>query len=264
MFVRKGPTRSNATRTSPWHRWVPMSSLRAISAQSALGIAFIALLLYGSRTCGPFGVSWRLSYELWNAPCAPTVEARADLWITSRRNLIARAARRWAVDPRAIAGVIEYEALQDIHLSSFFGLTRSSGPGKVHYKALYFNEGMPASRQIEIRGMVPGVSMEQRKRILSTDRGAIEYIGAIMSALAAEAEKAGYHVRCSPATLATLYTGWSPDKAAALLSLRDPHRPLAANAPGQWVSNHLQHLTLLVSDNAVHCNLGGSLIYSPV
>ena len=205
-------------------------------ASASLLFAGIAML---TKTCGPLGVSWRLSYELWNAPCAPTVTERVDLWLIARRPLFIAAERRFHVDRRAIAGVIAYEALDDIHPSSLFGLTRSDGPGKVHYKEGYLTEGLPAAKQVELMGLLPRQTLSTRKRLLSSDEGAITYIAAIMSALAKEASDHGYDLRCNPKILATLYAGWAPISASQLFDVRRYPDPLRLNASGSWVAGHL-------------------------
>ena len=203
-----------------------------------MALVLTGLVLVSTRTCGPFGISWRLSYELWDAPCAPTVKQRVDLWLHSRRPLFAAAEQRFHVDRRAIAGVIAYEALEDFHPGTFFGLTRSDGPGKVHYKDGYLSEGFPAAKQVETLGLLPSRSMIQRRRTLSTDKGAIRYIAAILSALVADASHAGYSAACSPAILATFYTGWSPVTANRLFAIRRFPAHLHLNTAGTWVNDH--------------------------
>lgn len=202
-------------------------------------LLLISGLIVATRTCGPFGISWRLSYELWSAPCSATVGGRVDLWLIKRRSLLVGVERRFHIDRRAVAGVIAYEALNDVHLSNFFGLTRSSGPGKVHYKERYISEGLPAAKQVELRGMVPLRTITERRLLLSTDKGAMTYIAAIMSALADDASNAGYRVRCNPAILSTLYTAWSPVSAYKLFEARVSPEPLQDNAAGRWVLAHL-------------------------
>lgn len=205
-------------------------------------MALIAFILTITRTCGPLGISWQLSYELWDAPCAPTVQERVDLWLRARRRLFSRAEHIFHVDRRAIAGVISYEALRDVHPTTFFSLTRSDGPGKVHFKDRYFSEGVPAAKQVELLGVLPQRTMSQRRQTLATDRGAIRYIAAIMSVLSRDASEAGYNIACHPETLATLYTGWSPFSANRLFAIRRFPENLRRNGAGVWVGRHLSEM----------------------
>jgi hypothetical protein len=108
--------------------------------------------------------------------------------------LIRRAAEKWQVDPRAIAGAIAWEAIENSTKAGFFTprwLARlwsgSVGLGKFHSKGSAKGD---LARQLE-EALLPMHSVETRMQILGTPEGAIEYIAAAMSAFAAIAERFG-------------------------------------------------------------------------
>jgi hypothetical protein len=151
-----------------------------------------------------------ISFELrsaWSLPSASEppswlgrAEQRVFNWLAVHRNSIVAAEWRWHIDRRAIAGAIAWEALQNINYftPALIGCGRSSGPGKVHYRAnRLFGEGDPVARQIEVAGYLPRRSMVDRKRHLREPAGAIEYIGATMCAYADIGSDCGFEdLRC--------------------------------------------------------------------
>jgi hypothetical protein len=190
-----------------------------------------------------------VSSELSDAPGAGTGRQRVALWLKIHRSDLTAAARRFRVDQRAIAGVIAYESLEDIHTSWTF-LYRSSGPGKVHFKEGRFTEGNPVSKQVETMGLLPKRTMPERKAILGTARGAALYIGAIMSVYARLAKSHGYSIQCKPAILATYYSAWDFRTAKEYLSIMKRH-DLAPNLVGSWIQQNLAWLAANVGSPSV-------------
>lgn len=179
-----------------------------------------------------------LSVELADAPSAPTAELRVHKWLLLHWPDITKAAARYRVDPRAIAGVIAYEALQDIATSHAWTLD-SSGPGKVHYREIMSPGQQPVAEQVEELGLLPRITEQQRKQILSTPRGAAIYIAAIMSVYASIAGQYGSDIRCRPDFLATFYSAWTFKRAKQALAR---HHRLRDNLVGNWVKRTIPAL----------------------
>ncbi len=211
--------------------------LAARTVLVALACAFAAVGgAFSSRDCwGGFSIG--LSRELWDAPCASDPYGRARLWTKLHTADIRDAAKRFDVDPRAIAGIIEAEALLNIHLIGVF--TRSSGPGKVHYKSQYFGEGNPVSKQVETKGLVPPRTMAARTAILGGASGASTYIAAILSVFRKQALAAGYDLRCNPGLLATLYSAYTFDASEEFFLRHHAPSIMRVNEVGDWVDHHL-------------------------
>lgn len=172
----------------------------------------------------PAGERSGISYELLEAWSLPAPTKRPDLmiltsaqsqvlsWLQFHKKLILDAEEVWKVDRRAIAGVIAWEALENV-ISPLLrpdGFGRSSGPGKVHYSTeLLWGEGDPIAKQVEAAGYLPVLTMEGRRAKLATAAGAIEYIGAILSAIAdiAAKSKHKFKMRGMPDILTNVYHG---------------------------------------------------------
>jgi hypothetical protein len=167
---------------------------------------------------GRSGISYEL-IDAWNLPGPTNVPPGMPLtpaqmqvlsWLQFYRGLIVDAEKRWKVDRRAIAGAIAWEALENVMPSAIRidGFGRSSGPGKVHYSTEYlWGEGDPITKQVETAGYLPRLTMEARRARLATPIGAIDYIGACMSALAdiTATSKHKFRMRCRPDILAFTY-----------------------------------------------------------
>jgi len=174
------------------------------------------------------GTIFTLSFELSDAPCKPTAPQRVRAWLYMHRNDIRRSAKRFSVSATAVGGTIAYEALADVHFSSVFGLTRSIGPGKVHYKAGYFQEGLPVAKQVEELGYVPQKNVSGRIATLRTASGSTTYIAAIMRSFADVVRRAdNLNIGCNDALLITLYTGYDL-KQAPIVALQ----PDSVESPG--------------------------------
>lgn len=184
-----------------------------------------------------------LSFELQRAPCAGTALGRTNLWLREHRQLIIASGDSHHVAATAIAGAIAYEATRDVHISSVFELTRSSGPGKVHYKEGYFFEGDPVARQVEQSGYLPSTSEHERRALLATPSGAVSYIAAIMDAYSDIAAERGLNIRNNPGVLVTLYTSSSPGRVRATVTSDVIFgRSLPINSAGGWVNRHMSDL----------------------
>lgn len=185
----------------------------------------------------PVGVTYdmddSLSYELSNAPsvCVPTslrnislAEMRVIAWLRDHKTHIIADEARFSVDRRAIAGAIAWEALKNNKKMTNFGhsigMGRSVGPGKVHISSGMVFGGADStwSFNVEKRGLLPKQSDADRKTLLGTADGAIDYIAASMDMIAMIYEAAGSPGICSPEMrvnpyiLTNEYQGSDPDK----------------------------------------------------
>ncbi|MCR8557635.1 DUF4157 domain-containing protein [Mucilaginibacter sp. BJC16-A38] len=184
-----------------------------------------------------------ISFELSaTATVGSTPKEKVKNWMISNLSLIVAAESKWRIDRRAIAGAIAWEALENAMSSSF----RAVGPGKVHYKSSPwpYKEGDPVSKEVEDRGYLPQQTMDDRKALLKTTSGSIEYIGAIMDAFADLATGAGYNIRCEPALLCTFYNGFDLPKAEALFKTKKSPAPLSPSPDmmGHWVATNNPYL----------------------
>jgi len=213
-----------------------------------------------------------LSFELEDAPMpqqaetallglANENETRVFLWLEEHAREIAAAESKFRVDRRAIAGAIAWEAL--VNVKSSVATLRAVGPGKVHYwtwrsdktttgslddKSKLWGEAETAAEQVENAGLMPKTTQRQRKEILKTPAGAIDYIGAIMSAFAAEAEKLrsggwqGENIRNRPEILTNAYQGEDLNTWRARLDAKKPGDKLQpGNDMAYWVRARLHN-----------------------
>lgn len=191
----------------------------------------------------------KISYELADAPMmSPTTkrpvsedEGRVLLWLRDQQNLIVFAEQRYRVDRRAIAAAIAWEALENAKPAWL--APRSVGPGKPQYKEGFFFEGRPLTKEVEEAGYLPRRTLEERKKLLSTAGGSIEYIAAIMAALADVAAEYGYALRRNPALLTHVYNSSSLRGWREHLAKKPKGEPLR---PGTrmalWTEKHLDFL----------------------
>lgn len=198
-----------------------------------------------------------ISFELKDtATKGSTPREKVKNWIIDHLQAIQTAEAAYQIDKRAIAGAIAWEALENVLSQSF----RSVGPGKVHFKSspLPYAEGDPVSKQVEDRGYLPKQTLDDRKTILSTADGSINYIGAIMKAFADIAATSGYNIKCDPGILCTFYNGFDLPKAEALFKTKKSPTPLTPSPDmmGHWVSTNIAYLEECVGTSSGICNPG--------
>ena len=185
-----------------------------------------------------------ISFELddaWDLPRPSGMYAglsQAELqvlsWLQVHSSEIAEAERKWKIDRRAIAAAIAWEALVNVWPASI----RAVGPGKVHYAS-------SVVRQVEDKGYLPKRSEEERRTLLKTPSGAIEYIGAIMAALADVAASFGHNIRCNVPILTNQYVGSDLEQWRARLASREAGTPLQPGNPmGIWSRENLAYVEL--------------------
>lgn len=180
-----------------------------------------------------------ISMELADAPPGKTKAMRVRAWIRLHRADVLAAEQRFGIDRRAIAGLIAYEALVNVHVSDYAGLVRWAGPGKVHFKQWPIAEGNSVAKQVEGLGLLPKRTMEARRQILQSPRWACLYIAAIMRALSdVVRHDTGQDIRCEPGALATLASAWDVSQAQRHFALSLPGRRIVYNFPGNWVAAH--------------------------
>lgn len=182
------------------------------------------------------------SFELRDLPPRSTYRESVFAWISRYRPLILAESARRRVDPRAIAGVIAYEAIENPLPAQLAGVVRFSGPGKVHYKQFHTFEGNPVARQVERLGYLPRLTILERQAALRKPEGAIRYIAAIMDAFADVATKNDQAIRCRPDLLVTFFNGWDIDEATQFLSSHRGRR-LRPSVVGLWVNSNAAPLT---------------------
>lgn len=189
-----------------------------------------------------------ISFELQSACTLPEVEGRyspawrrVESWLRLRQNLIIGAEEKWSVDRRAIAGAIAWEALQNVCGSHFW--SRATGPGKFHYKLQLWESGPLLAREVEEAGYLSLRSESDRKAVLSTDAGAIEYIAAAMRALADIVAARRYPPQdtyWNPVNLANWYQGETLTKLKARYEKRSyPDSLVPGNTMALWLQANL-------------------------
>jgi hypothetical protein len=176
-----------------------------------------------------------ISFELSDAPkvCVPTslsaislAEMRVLAWLRMHAETIAETERRFSVDRRAIAGVIAWEALKNVHWTSL----RAVGPGKAHVRDIRLAWAfLPVLThhtlvaQVEERGVLPKQSVEGRAKLLLTPEGAITYIGAAMQIASDMAEQHGFDsIRRRPDVLSYFWNSKDLDSWEKLLKSKKP------------------------------------------
>ncbi|MBV8490757.1 MAG: hypothetical protein JO199_09545 [Candidatus Eremiobacteraeota bacterium] len=193
-----------------------------------------------------------ISLELGDAPPANTRDARVAAWLRQHRGAIIAAERRFKIDRRAIAGLIAYEAIVNVHVSEYGGLVRWVGPGKVRYKDSPLGEGAPASKEVEDLKLLPHRTVVERKRLLADAKWSALYIGAIMRALADVVRRdTGLDESCSPGALVTLASAWRIREADRYFAgIHERRYAIAFNFPGNWTANRSAFLEHIVGPPA--------------
>ncbi|NSC25076.1 hypothetical protein FM076_29515 [Streptomyces albus subsp. chlorinus] len=201
----------------------------------------------------------RLSYELWNANFLPrpgrlrpdgtpfSREEDAVLsWIETNKQTIIEEARKWNISPQAVAAAIAWEAMENVQpfrhpIPAKSGLGRvhqrfarwATGPGKVH-------TDFPLVKQVEDRGYLPRQGLAEREALLSSSKGSITYIAAIMGAFADSADRDGrYHIRYDVPALTHLFQGSDLEQWERRLREKPRDEPLSPKNPmAEWAKRN--------------------------
>lgn len=185
------------------------------------------------------GVSYemndRLSYELTDAPavCVPTTlpvvslaEMRVIALLRDHQSLFLGAETQFQVDRRAIAGAVAWEGLVNnkwgTNLAHKLGIGRSVGWGKDHIISNWSGSVRTTwPSAVEQRGLLTPQSFDDRKALLATPAGAVQYIAAAMDLIAIIYETAGSpgictpKIRNNPVILTNVYNGSTAERWAA-------------------------------------------------
>jgi hypothetical protein len=149
----------------------------------------------------------------------------ALVWMRHYKEEISHTAKEFNITPRAISGVIAWEALENPHSFSFV----SAGLGKPHicnmsrlacgvafgYARLsnqdeVYGVDETAIQEVEGHYGIPRRTLKERVEVLSTTQGALTYIGAILRAGADAAAQAGRgDIHDNPGVLAQFYRGYT-------------------------------------------------------
>ncbi len=116
-------------------------------------------------------------------------------------------ANKWGVDRKAVAGIIMWEALENPSKIQVWGV------GKFHFTepTKPFTESL--AEQLEKRGYLPSQSLLDRREILRSTNGFLDYAGAAMKAFTDIYKSAGIDISKDPAVLGTLYNAYNLDSA---------------------------------------------------
>jgi len=204
------------------------------------------------------GVSFELSdaVDLPDVPTTCSGLTRAEkavlAWLRKYKVPMMAAEMKFKIDRRAIAGAIAWEALENVQPSSI----RAVGPGKVHIQtAIIGGSDETVAKEVEELGYLKQESDDDRKKLLQTAQGAIEYIGAIMGAIADKAANYDYQIRCNPPILTTVYQAWDIPEWENRLRQKNG-QPLEPAAMGAWVRDYMDYLTDAVNKPALSCASG--------
>jgi hypothetical protein len=169
--------------------------------------------------------------------------------LTDNRSLIVEAERKFGASRVAIAGAIAWEMLENVRHWS----PRSVGFGKVHL----YNYDLPptdtAAKQAEDAGYLPNKTYGERKLLLSTPPGAINYIAALMAAFADLAGRYGFaDIRDNPEILTNVYQSKDLADWEAHLKTKTPGTGFSGgNTMDIWVKGHLTFLIAAVGPSHV-------------
>ncbi|HJT03169.1 MAG TPA: hypothetical protein VJ757_06005 [Pseudonocardiaceae bacterium] len=188
-------------------------------------------------------ISWELS-DAWDLP-GPTTRL-ADMsapqlqvlsWLEAHRAAIVDVEWRRRVDRRAIAAAIAWEALENARWPFS---RRAGGVGKVHTNA-------PVVQQAEAAGYLPRRNYRARKKLLRNADDAIEYIGAIMQAIADIADDFNWDIRCRIDILTNEYQGRDLEQWRKWLAAKMPGSALVpANPMALWARDNASYVELAV------------------
>lgn len=204
-----------------------------------------------------------VSFELSDAVDLPDVSTScSDLtraekavlaWLRKYKDQIISAEAKFKIDRRSIAGAIAWEALENV----LPGSIRAVGPGKVHIltSIWWWGTDETIAKEVEDLGYLKQESDDERKKLLQTAQGAIEYVGAIMEAIADKAANYDFQIRCNPPILTTVYQAWDIPEWENKLREKNG-QPLEPAAMGAWVRDNIDYLTDAVGKPALSCASG--------
>ena len=193
--------------------------------------------------------------------------------ITSHAQEIINAGVNYEVDPRAIAGAILWEALENpyddgVLEPNYRPENLRNGPGKVHVFNYRRPDQLSEAEKVEMAGLVPQIfqlprlaQVPERWERLQQPGYAIVYIAAIMSRHASDYQAQGFYIRNNPGVLCTLYQGGNSEGRAANKAREresvvreggDPSsvQPQAADEMGPWVEDNLSYIQALIRQGA--------------
>ncbi|MDF2736388.1 MAG: hypothetical protein K0S93_244 [Nitrososphaeraceae archaeon] len=167
-------------------------------------------------------------------------------WLNINKDKIIEVAKKRGIDPVAIAGAIAWEALENVKDSSPGEIVnRWAGPGKVHWKNFWWQiDATTTAEDTENFGYLPTKTEEERRKILSTVSGSIEYIGAIMKANADAIAVGGYNINYDPPLLTLFYNAWDLEDIIELgQSKKYPAKlSIEGNPMANWVKKSIEYL----------------------
>jgi hypothetical protein len=158
------------------------------------------------------------------------------------------------IDRRAIAGAIAWEAL--VNVQSWWTPSRAAGgPGKVHSHTDFGpDRRLAAPEEVEIRGLIPQRDDKTREELLRTPVGAIDYIGAIMQAMAQDADSQGFDIWRDPAVLTWGYRSKYVDDFRSHMEKKAKEGnstfDTSSDDMATWVTGNLHYLELAVGKPA--------------
>ena len=193
----------------------------------------------------------RACYQPMSGGLPGLTEAEKQVFacLNAHRAYIVDAERKFGVTRLAIAGAIAQEMLENVHSSS----ARAVGFGKVHWFNISWSPKRTAASQVEELGYLPKRSLTERKVVLMSPQGAIQYIGAIMAAIAEAAVRHGFaDLRDNPEILTNVYQGLDLDQWEEHLADKAAGTGFSGgNSMDIWVVNHLDFLTAAVGKSKV-------------
>jgi hypothetical protein len=175
-------------------------------------------------------------------------------WLIDYRDEIVAQETVRGIDRRAIAGAIAWEAL--VNVQSWWTPSRAAGgPGKVHSHTNFGpDRRVAAPEEVEIRGLIPRRDDKIREELLRTPIGAIDYIGAIMQAMAQDAESQGFDIWRDPAVLTWGYRSKYVDDFRSHMERKAREGSTTFDTSSDdmaaWVTGNLHYLELAVGKPA--------------
>ena len=163
-------------------------------------------------------------------------------WLNINKDKIIDVAKKRGIDPVAVAGAISWESLENVKDSSPGWSNRWAGPGKVHYKNFGFDD--TTAEETEKAGYLSTKTDGERRKILSTVSGSIEYIGAIMKADADAIAEGGYNINYDPPLLTLFYNAWDLEDIEELAQSKKYPAKLSieGNPMANWVEQNITYL----------------------